>query len=356
MWKSFDRSPKRVIEASILGLGFMLVAYAPAWGAGGDGGCCTLEGGGCKTTRESDCPFTTDKRWDGCLVCFENKCVPGDTAWLCIKDDKTQGACETDEVCPKKNGAGSVCTRYDYFCNGGANSGHPCRQGGADCPNGRCEIKAASAKLADNVTGIKNLNGLAAADAGCPCEFCDADPPTCILFASHPGPPAQIEIKVQDTGRGLLGVETTVASNASVDVPSFVIGTQDEVIVTATKIDPAMSSRVELQVSDLAGNLTVCDPILTEVVRATGKPVSQTHLGLRETEDTITIDNGNPGIKNLDVIVNGKKFKLTGLRSRQTRLIDVSSAMQPGSGNSFTLISYGEPGGSATIFIWDGGD
>lgn len=56
----------------------------------------------------------------------------------------------------------------------------------------------------------------------------------------------------------------------------------------------------------------------------------------------------------LAIDVNGKKFKMTGLRPGEARSLDVASAVTPGMGLIFTLTAHGEPGGGAAVMIWDG--
>ncbi|MBV9171474.1 MAG: hypothetical protein JOZ81_15465, partial [Chloroflexi bacterium] len=87
--------------------------------------------------------------------------------------------------------------------------------------------------------------------------------PSCALTATLDGPPAQIQITVQDTTSGLQTVAVTLATNATVDVPSFPAGTTSPVVVTATKVDQTQGAEVALQVTNMAGQVTSCDPAVT---------------------------------------------------------------------------------------------
>lgn len=162
-----------------------------------------------------------------------------------------------------------------------------------------------------------------------------------------------IEITTQDLESGLLGIDVTLAKNATVNVPAFSAGTNDEVIVIATKIDQGNSSRVELEVSDVAGNVTVCDPVDVDIDRDTGKPHNQVLTDVPEAEHWVDIHNASPGIKNLVIYVNGEKFHASGLKDDETRTIDVASAMRPGNDNTIRLEARGKPGGSAWVLIHD---
>ena len=53
-----------------------------------------------------------------------------------------------------------------------------------------------------------------------------------------------------------------MANNANVIVPPFTEGTNDPVIVTANKVNPAQAAQVGLRVTDMAGNVKLCDPVL----------------------------------------------------------------------------------------------
>jgi hypothetical protein len=233
----------------------------------------------------------------------------------------------------------------------------------SNCPEPGAQCKATSITRTQQVQVNETMDGIIVSDGlvegdpgGEPLQcFADLEPPLCNRVATRPGPPVQIDIEVQDTNSGLASVDILVSDNASVPPPDFTVGTNAPVVLTATKTDPNFSSRVELRVFDVAGNSTLCDPILTEVVRGTGKPVSESHANLSSLEDTVTIYNGNPGLNNLKIDVNGVPFRVTGLVDNETRTVDISGAMSEGSENVVALTSYGAPGTSATVLIWDGG-
>lgn len=90
----------------------------------------------------------------------------------------------------------------------------------------------------------------------------DTTPPACTLIAIIPGPPKQIQVEVQDTGSGLATIVVTDTTNAATVVPAFVPGTTDPVVVTSTKLDQSLGSRLALHVTDVAGNVTDCDPVV----------------------------------------------------------------------------------------------
>ena len=101
----------------------------------------------------------------------------------------------------------------------------------------------------------------------------------------------------------------TKSSNYTVKDPSpSIVGTTNPVVVTATKIDNALTAWVTLQLRDVAGNVGFYDPVELEVERTTGKPQSQTVTGIPESESRITIYNHDPGLTDLLIKVNGIKI------------------------------------------------
>ena len=181
----------------------------------------------------------------------------------------------------------------------------------------------------------------------------DTAPPTCPLTAKRSGPPTQIDVTFRDTDTGLGELVLTESVNADVSIPPFTVGTTDPVVVTATKIDQSKGSRVAFRVVDQAGNVALCDPILTLAVRETGKPVTQTLSDIPREESAVTVTNGSPGVRHLEVVVNGRKFNIGGLKDGAETTLDVSSAMTDGT-NTIVLRATGKPGGSAEVLVWDG--
>ncbi|HYO16406.1 MAG TPA: hypothetical protein VE685_24675 [Thermoanaerobaculia bacterium] len=168
------------------------------------------------------------------------------------------------------------------------------------------------------------------------------------------GPPAQAVTTFQDTGSGLVSLVVTLSQNADTVVPPFIPGTTEPVTVTSTKIDQTQRARIEIRATDGAGNVAICDPIHLIVVRDSGKPVQEINTDVPRIEDKVTIRNGTPGLSNLDILVNGVRFKVTGLKSGQETTVDISSAMHDGN-NTVNLEGRGKKGSWAEVIIWDGG-
>lgn len=180
-------------------------------------------------------------------------------------------------------------------------------------------------------------------------------PPTCPTFVVS-GPPAQAVTTFQDTGSGLVSLVVTLSENADTVVPPFIPGTTEPVTVTATKIDQTQRARIEIQATDGAGNVAICDPIHLIVSRDNNKLTADTlSTDVPRAEDKVTIRNGEPGLSNLSILVNGVRFKVTGLKKGGETTVDISSAMHDGNNNIVGFEAHGKKGSWAEIIIWDGG-
>lgn len=190
-----------------------------------------------------------------------------------------------------------------------------------------------------------------------------ATPPTGSIDAARPAcsvsPPQTnangqtfVTIRAQDLGSGLASIQPILADNVILDIPPFTPGSHGEVSVIATKDNPGESSRIELKVVDQCRLVTRCDPVITLLVRERGRPVDQTLTGIPREESKIALHNGTPGLSNLDVVVNGTRFKIAGLTDGGQATLDVSAAMIGGN-NLIVLKAFGKPGSSAAVVISD---
>lgn len=182
----------------------------------------------------------------------------------------------------------------------------------------------------------------------------DPAKPSCILESTEPGPPTRIHVRARDLRSGIASIQVLEQANATVAIPAFTPGTTAPLEIVGTKINQALASRIRLRITDQAGNFTDCDPVLTQVVRDTGKPESQTFGGVPPEERAVTVFNGNPGLNTLDVDVNGRRYRLNNLAPGEQRTLDVGAAIENGVDSTFTLTTHGKPGGSAVVMIWEG--
>ena len=167
------------------------------------------------------------------------------------------------------------------------------------------------------------------------------------------GPPTRIYVTVQDTGSGLLSILVTEATNATVTWPPFTPGTTSPVIVTGTKINQGQSSRIALRVTDVAGNITNCDPVVSTLrIRRTGE-ARETNAWLPRAESKVTLVNGRPGARSVRLVVNGITMRTVRLAAAERRTINVARAMRPGNRNRITTVARGRHGASVMLLISD---
>ncbi len=77
--------------------------------------------------------------------------------------------------------------------------------------------------------------------------------------------PDGIQLTLQDTESGLAALNIIAGDNADGIIPPFNLGTNDPYVLTATKFDPSNAAKIQLQVADLAGNVSSCGAVLAIV-------------------------------------------------------------------------------------------
>lgn len=183
----------------------------------------------------------------------------------------------------------------------------------------------------------------------------ETDPPSCQVVSvdKDPSGKPRYTVHIQDTGSGVQSIVVTVQTNFNVTLPTFTPPTTQLLQVIGVVINPYLSARLELRVTDASGNVTVCDPVVKLTVREDGKPVTETLTNIPYAENKVIIYNGNPGLTKLVITVNGKRYKVVYLKNNEVRTLSIESAMQPGNNNTIGLTAYGKPGTSAEVHILD---
>jgi hypothetical protein len=189
----------------------------------------------------------------------------------------------------------------------------------------------------------------------------DVTAPFLDVVAMVAGPPKQVVFSAQDTGSGLASVVVNTSINATVYIPPIANGTIDLLGITATKIDQSQSAVIKLTATDVAGNVTVFDPVFATItIPAAGSRDGElsfdhqaSHLGgVARSEGTIRIQNGAPGVARLVFKVNGHVFEAL-LTDGQVLTLDISAALHPGNNNVKTT-AFGNPNSSVEVLISDG--
>jgi hypothetical protein len=184
----------------------------------------------------------------------------------------------------------------------------------------------------------------------------DTTPPVCTGYYSgkdHSGH-GTFTFVMQDTGSGIKSVEVVKIINATFALPPFTVGTTDVLTGVQTYINNRKPTNVDLRVTDVAGNVTDCDPwVATMRVSKklkTGVHTSvQVYTAIPEAESQLAIVNGKPGLRRVRVTVNGRVLWLNRIGPHQRVLMDLSRWMKPGSGNTIRIRGYGRRGSSARI-------
>ena len=163
---------------------------------------------------------------------------------------------------------------------------------------------------------------------------------------------------MRDAESGIASITVTKAVNVNVQMPAFTVGTTLKVVVRSIEIDPSIPNMTEIEIRDAAGNRTICDPIVTEA-RTAGQALRRRRSrrcgrssGLPQQESKLRILNGRPGLTRVDVIVNGRLFRLGGLRPGKWRYADLARAMKPDAATRSSSVLTGLPG-HATVMVTD---
>jgi hypothetical protein len=124
------------------------------------------------------------------------------------------------------------------------------------------------------------------------------------------------------------------------------------IIRTATKIDQSKPAQFVFKVCP--PNTCCCnvDPIFTVLILTTGQWVRQTFADVPKAEHFITVTNGNPGLKRLNIWINSKHYTTLKLGDNETRSLDLARAMTE-IDNTISLVGAGELGASASVAIVD---
>jgi Bacterial Ig-like domain (group 1) len=162
------------------------------------------------------------------------------------------------------------------------------------------------------------------------------------------------EVRVQDSEVGINAIRIITQTNMNVILPNFTPGTRDSQIIKATQINKALSTVLTIEITNGNGETLTCDPAATLAVREKGRPVSETFNNVLHDEGTLRLSNGTPGLKRLEVTVNGIVFVLENLVDGEVRYLNILSALHATDDNVVTVKASGVTGASGDVLIWDG--
>lgn len=134
-------------------------------------------------------------------------------------------------------------------------------------------------------------------------------------------------------------------------IATYATPTTSLITVTAQRIKTGVSAQLIVLAADAFGNTVTCDPVETTVTKLRQDRGIQTFTDLPSEEHFVTIENGSPGLRGMDIIVNGTEFRVRSLDDGEVRRVNVRRAMVPGLQNVITLVPRGRRGESADVTI-----
>jgi Bacterial Ig domain len=181
----------------------------------------------------------------------------------------------------------------------------------------------------------------------------DTTNPECTVEETTKG---SLYVLTHDPESGLANIKVVLVSNADVTIEPFAPGSTAPIMVRAEKIDLAQKARLELEVIDVAGNITRCDPIIVNLAIAPGNTWGRSSVNITDIPDIegqIRIDNGVPGASLVRIKVNDAATNTFNLSDGAKAQHDATSDMKAGS-NSAVVVMHGAPGSSVMVMFHDG--
>jgi hypothetical protein len=187
----------------------------------------------------------------------------------------------------------------------------------------------------------------------------DLKAPTCLLNGlvyNSAGVATALKVTVQDTGSGIASVNPVSLKNGTFNLTSptsYSAGITQPILITVNKTDLTQGTQVTLQVVDVAGNVTTCDPEIIQVGR-TDELSRRERTTIAASEDTATVYNGTPGLQSLQIKVNSKSVVVSDLQPGEVRTVDLSDLMGKRKDEDRVVVTgQGQKGGSATVMFSD---
>jgi hypothetical protein len=145
---------------------------------------------------------------------------------------------------------------------------------------------------------------------------------------------------------------TAICGNIELDARTTLLGTTKKVVLWASKVIPGNPATVNVMAIDTCGRGKSFDPVITTLKVTEGNLVQQRFEGLLAAEHYLRVVNATPGLRSLDVNLNGRHFHLD-LADGQDVSADLGGAMLEGLRNVVILTGSGDVGSSALVLITD---
>jgi hypothetical protein len=147
---------------------------------------------------------------------------------------------------------------------------------------------------------------------------------------------------------GILQSGLSVTANIRTTLPENT--TRVELVAAKLATGPATVNVIALDTCGLGKSF---DPVITQLKVTSGNLVEQRFTGLLAAEHYLQVINATPGLRWLEVTMNGSKFRLDPLSDGQTVSADLAAAMLEGDRNVVVLRGGGAVGASAYVLITD---
>lgn len=180
--------------------------------------------------------------------------------------------------------------------------------------------------------------------------------PVVSLYTQLVGPPKTAVLSATATG-GITTITVIAQQNiqpvtysmfTSGTPQGFPAGTTGPVYIFAKKVNQSAGSVIGVEVTDRCGNITDFDPVDTTV--NPGKAEAVTLTGVAGDETLVKIVNDD--LDAMRITVNGVEMVVRDLRRHETRMVDISRAMQPRDDNTIILRARGPKGSSAFVTVY----
>lgn len=177
--------------------------------------------------------------------------------------------------------------------------------------------------------------------------------PAIRLTHMEAGPPQSLELMVRDTEDGLQRLELMASENAAAEIDRFTPGTRAPVRMTIVKIEDESPASFTVRACNVFSECS------TQTSSLVGMEVenqrSATHHIFRKVsgdQHKLVFLNGDPGVRMLTVMVNGRRLSLRPLLSGQTLEMDISLALRP-ENNTVQVSMRGAPGSWGMLLLSD---
>jgi hypothetical protein len=118
-----------------------------------------------------------------------------------------------------------------------------------------------------------------------------------------------------------------------------------------TTTGESLNARVNAQVTDSCDLATSFDPVSANLYLSQSGEVKVVFNHLSQNDKYVNLKNGTPGLRYARVIVNGTVFPLNGLANGDNQVVEISSALTGGTGNTVVIEGFGTKGAGASVSI-----